>query len=246
LRTPEAIVAQGNKKCSGWNFGSMRIQCYPTEDALIDAIVKNSRNHNTDGGGHGIPRGQNSQNHYKPKVHVAFFNATNLEYTKVERMQVSGSTPPSASGVCGLSSLRRDGCLLATQNKRSKKFETMEVTGICIPAILTHCFKVSAKSSATESLIALVRDHLDELTLESRDKEWTPLAHLAAISSGRVEEGSGATLLANDRVDPESVGMTVVGGSGSGATTSIAGGSSVFLPLVAACPENVGRQQNNN
>jgi hypothetical protein len=61
---------------------------------------------------------------------------------------------------------------------------------------------VSAKTSPTDSLIALIRDHLEELTLESRDKERTPLAHLAAIASGRVEEGSGATLLAKYRNKP--------------------------------------------
>jgi hypothetical protein len=37
LRTPEMIVEERNKKCSGWNFGSMPMQCYPTETALIDA-----------------------------------------------------------------------------------------------------------------------------------------------------------------------------------------------------------------
>jgi hypothetical protein len=98
---------------------------------------------------------------------------------------------------------------------------------------------VSTTTSATNSLLALLRDRLDELTLESRVNERTPLAQLAEAASGRATEGTGSTLLSTDRVDAAAVGVTAV------ATTSLAGGTSVQVPPRAACPKNVGRQQNN-
>jgi hypothetical protein len=67
LRSPEAIVEERSKKCPQWDFGETPMQCFATEGALIDAIIKNTKNHNTDGGGHGIPRGLNSQKTYKGK-----------------------------------------------------------------------------------------------------------------------------------------------------------------------------------
>jgi hypothetical protein len=55
VRSPQKIIEERNKKCRDWDFGKIPMQCFPTEKALVDAIVKNAENYNTDGGAHGIP-----------------------------------------------------------------------------------------------------------------------------------------------------------------------------------------------